>query len=208
MKPVFKPLTEPSNETESAHRAAMQEKQREMRELMAAAKDKRGLTIVHTGNGKGKSTAAFGMVTRMLGHGKRCVVVQFIKSGDAATERNLRCPQLAWHRCGEGFTWDTQNRAGDIESVRTGWEIAVQAMQDPEVSLVLLDELNIALAFDYLPVDEVLGALRERQPHQHVVFTGRDAPAELIEQADLVTEMREIKHPFRAGIQAQAGIEY
>ena len=208
MKPVFKPLTEPSNETESAHRAAMQEKQREMRELMAAAKDKRGLTIVHTGNGKGKSTAAFGMVTRMLGHGKRCVVVQFIKSGDAATERNLRCPQLAWHRCGEGFTWDTQNRAGDIESVRTGWEIAVQAMQDPEVSLVLLDELNIALAFDYLPVDEVLGALRERQPHQHVVFTGRDAPAELIEQADLVTEMREIKHPFRVGIQAQAGIEY
>ena len=208
MKPVFKPLTEPSNETESAHRAAMQEKQREMRELMAAAKDKRGLTIVHTGNGKGKSTAAFGMVTRMLGHGKHCVVVQFIKSGDAATERNLRCPQLAWHRCGEGFTWDTQNRAGDIESVRTGWEIAVQAMQDPEVSLVLLDELNIALAFDYLPVDEVLGALRERQPHQHVVFTGRDAPAELIEQADLVTEMREIKHPFRAGIQAQAGIEY
>ncbi len=208
MKPVFKPLTEPSNETESAHRAAMQEKQREMRELMAAAKDKRGLTIVHTGNGKGKSTAAFGMVTRMLGHGKRCVVVQFIKSGDAATERNLRCPQLAWHRCGEGFTWDTQNRAGDIEAVRTGWEIAVQAMQDPEVSLVLLDELNIALAFDYLPVDEVLGALRERQPHQHVVFTGRDAPAELIEQADLVTEMREIKHPFRAGIQAQAGIEY
>ncbi len=208
MKPVFKPLTEPSIETESAHRAAMQEKQRAMRELMAAAKDKRGLTIVHTGNGKGKSTAAFGMVTRMLGHGKRCVVVQFIKSGDAATERNLRCPQLAWHRCGEGFTWDTQNRAGDIEAVRTGWEIAVQAMQDPEVSLVLLDELNIAMAFDYLPVDEVLAALRERQPHQHVVFTGRDAPAELIEQADLVTEMREIKHPFRAGIQAQAGIEY
>jgi cob(I)alamin adenosyltransferase len=208
MKPVFKPLTEPSSETESAHRAAMQEKQRAMRELMAAAKDKRGLTIVHTGNGKGKSTAAFGMVTRMLGHGKRCVVVQFIKSGDAATERNLRCPQLAWHRCGEGFTWDTQNRAGDIEAVRTGWAIAVQAMQDPDVSLVLLDELNIAMAFDYLPVDEVLASLRERQPHQHVIFTGRDAPAELIEQADLVTEMREIKHPFRAGIQAQAGIEY
>ena len=208
MKPVFKPLTEPSNEAEAAHRAAMQEKQRAMHELMAAAKDKRGLTIIHTGHGKGKSTAAFGMLTRMLGHGKCCVVVQFIKSGDAATERNLRCPQLAWHRCGEGFTWDTQNRAGDIEAVRTGWEIAVQAMQDPEVSLVLLDELNIALAFDYLLVDEVLAVLRERQPHQHVVFTGRDAPAELIEQADLVTEMREIKHPFRAGIQAQAGIEY
>lgn len=208
MKPVFKPLTEPSTEAEAAHRTAMQEKQRAMRELMAAAKDKRGLTIVHTGNGKGKSTAAFGMVTRMLGHGKRCVVVQFIKSGDAATERNLRCSNLAWHRCGEGFTWDTQNRAGDIEAVRTGWEIAVQAMQDPDVSLVLLDELNIALAFDYLPVDEVLAALRERQPHQHVIFTGRDAPAELIEHADLVTEMREVKHPYKAGVQAQAGIEY
>ena len=208
MKPVFKPLTEPSTEAEAAHRTAMQEKQRAMRELMAAAKDKRGLTIVHTGNGKGKSTAAFGMVTRMLGHGKHCVVVQFIKSGDAATERNLRCPQLAWHRCGEGFTWDTQNRTGDIDAVRTGWEIAVQAMQDPEVSLILLDELNIAMAFDYLPVDEVLAALRERQPHQHVIFTGRDAPAELIEHADLVTEMREVKHPYKAGVQAQAGIEY
>ena len=208
MKPVFKPLTEPSTEAEVAHRTAMQEKQRAMRELMAAAKDKRGLTIVHTGNGKGKSTAAFGMVTRMLGHGKRCVVVQFIKSGDAATERNLRCPQLAWHRCGEGFTWDTQNRAGDIDAVRTGWEIAVQAMQDPDVSLVLLDELNIALAFDYLPVDEVIAALQTRQSHQHVIFTGRDAPAELIEQADLVTEMREVKHPYKSGVQAQAGIEY
>ncbi len=208
MKPVFKPLTETDLEAEAAHRTAMQEKQRAMRELMAAAKDKRGLTIVHTGNGKGKSTAAFGMVTRMLGHGKRCVVVQFIKSGDAATERNLRCPQLAWHRCGEGFTWDTQNRAGDIDAVRTGWAIALQAMQDPGVSLVLLDELNIALAFDYLPVDEVIAALRERQPHQHVIFTGRDAPAELIDHADLVTEMREVKHPYRAGVQAQAGIEY
>ena len=208
MKPVFKPLTESDTGAEAAHRTAMQEKQRAMRELMAAAKDKRGLTIVHTGNGKGKSTAAFGMVTRMLGHGKRCVVVQFIKSGDAATERNLRCPNLAWHRCGEGFTWDTQNRTGDIEAVRTGWAIAVQAMQAPDVSLILLDELNIALAFDYLPVDEVLAALRERQPHQHVIFTGRDAPAELVDQADLVTEMREVKHPYKAGVQAQAGIEY
>ena len=208
MKPVFKPLTEPSTEAEAAHRTAMQEKQRAMRELMAAAKDKRGLTIVHTGNGKGKSTAAFGMVTRMLGHGKRCVVVQFIKSGDAATERNLRCSKLAWHRCGEGFTWDTQNRAGDIESVRTGWALAVQAMQDPAVNFILLDELNIALAYDYLPVDEALAALRQRLPHQHVVITGRDAPAELIEHADLVTEMREVKHPFKAGVQAQAGIEF
>ncbi len=208
MKPVFKPLVETDPATETAHRAAMQEKQREMRGLMAAAKDKRGLTIVHTGNGKGKSTAAFGMLTRMLGHGKRCVVVQFIKSGDTATERQLRCHQLSWHRCGEGFTWDTQSRAGDIDAVRTGWAIAVQAMQDPEVSLVLLDELNIALAYDYLPLDEALAALRERLPHQHVILTGRDAPAGLVDYADLVTEMREVKHPFRAGVQAQAGIEF
>ncbi len=208
MKPVFKPFAETDTATESAHRAAMLEKQREMQSLIAAAKDKRGLTIVHTGNGKGKSTAAFGMLTRMLGHGKHCVVVQFIKSGDAATERNLRCHQLRWHRCGEGFTWDTQNRSGDIEAVRTGWAIAVQAMQDPAVSFVLLDELNIALAYDYLPVDEAIVALRVRQPHQHVVLTGRDAPPELVDYADLVTEMREVKHPFKAGVQAQAGIEF
>ncbi len=208
MKPVFKALTETDPATEAAHRAAMLEKQKEMRALIGAAKEKRGLTIVHTGNGKGKSTAAFGMLTRMLGHGKRAVVVQFIKSGDTATERQLRCPQLAWHRCGEGFTWDTQNRAGDIEAVRTGWEIALHAMQDPEVAFVLLDELNIALAYDYLPVEEALAGLRSRLPHQHVAITGRDAPASLIEYADLVTEMREVKHPFKAGIQAQAGIEY
>ncbi|MFT3829701.1 MAG: cob(I)yrinic acid a,c-diamide adenosyltransferase [Opitutaceae bacterium] len=208
MKPVFKPLTETQTDVEAAHREAMREKQKEMRALIGAANEKRGLTIVHTGNGKGKSTAAFGMLTRMLGHRKRCVVVQFIKSGDAATERTLRCPHLAWHRCGEGFTWDTQNRAGDIEAVRTGWALAVQAMQDPEVSFVLLDELNIALAYDYLPVDEALTALRARLPHQHVVVTGRDAPAALVEYADLVTEMREVKHPFKAGVQAQAGIEF
>lgn len=210
MKPVFKALTEPETDsaTEAAHREAMQAKQQEMHALIAAAKEKRGLTIVHTGNGKGKSTAAFGMLTRMLGHGKHCVVVQFIKSGDAATERNLRCHHLRWHRCGEGFTWDTQNRSGDIEAVRTGWALAVQAMQDPEVSFVLLDELNIALAYDYLPVAEALAALRGRLPHQHVVITGRDAPAELVEYADLVTEMREVKHPFKTGVQAQAGIEF
>ncbi len=208
MKPVFKPLTDTDPAAEAAHRAAMQEKQREMHALIDAAKEKRGLTIVHTGNGKGKSTAAFGMLTRMLGHGKRCVVVQFIKSGDAATERTLRCPQLAWHRCGEGFTWDTQNRAGDIEAVRTGWAIARAAMQDLAVNFILLDELNIALAYDYLPVDEVLAGLRDRFPHQHVVITGRDAPPALVEAADLVTEMREVKHPFKTGVQAQAGIEF
>lgn len=208
MKPIFQPLSEADAAVEAAHRAAMQEKQREMRALIAAAKEKRGLTLVHTGNGKGKSTAAFGMLVRMLGHGKRCVVVQFIKSGDAATERLLRGPLLQWHRCGEGFTWDTQNRAGDIESVRAGWALALQAMQSSEVSFVLLDEINIALAYDYLPVEEVLAGLRERWPQQHVVLTGRDAPPALVEYADLVTEMREVKHPFKTGVQAQAGLEF
>jgi cob(I)alamin adenosyltransferase len=207
MKTVFKPLIETDSAAEAAHRAAMQEKQQEMRAAIAAAQERRGLVIVHTGDGKGKSTAAFGLVTRMLGHGRRCVV-QFIKSGDAAIERNLRCRELSWHRCGEGFTWDTQNRTGDIEAVRTGWEIALQAMQDPEISLVLLDELNIAMTYDYLPVAEVIAGLRGRVALQHVVLTGRGAPAELIEAADLVTEMREVKHPFRAGVQAQAGIEF
>ncbi len=208
MKTIFKPLTETDEVLEAAHRVAMQEKQAEMHALIAAAKERRGLTIVHTGNGKGKSTAAFGLVTRMLGHGKHCVVVQFIKSGDAATERNLRCHLLRWHRCGEGFTWDTQSRAGDTEAVRTGWQIALNAMQDPEVNLILLDELNIALTYGYLPVAEAIEGLRTRLPHQHVVVTGRDAPSELIEYADLVTEMREVKHPFKAGVQAQAGIEF
>lgn len=208
MKPIFKPLTEADPALEAAHLTAMQAKQEEMHAKIAAAQETRGLVIVNTGDGKGKSTAAFGLLTRMLGHGKRCVVVQFIKSGDAATERNLRCQQLSWHRCGEGFTWDTQNRAGDIEAVRTGWAIACQAMQDPEVGLVLLDELNVALAYAYLPVAEVIAGLRIRGPHQHVVLTGRGAPEELIEAADLVTEMREVKHPFKAGVKAQAGIEF
>lgn len=208
MNPDAHPPAESESAQDAAHRAAMQEKQQAMHARIAAAKEKRGLTIVHTGDGKGKSTAAFGMLTRMLGHGKRCVVIQFIKAGDAATQRRLRGENLQWHHCGEGFTWDTQNRAGDIASVRAGWALALQAMQDPEVAFLLLDEFNIALAYDYFPVAEALAALRARQPRQHVVITGRGAPAELVEYADLVTEMREIKHPFRTGVQAQAGIEF
>lgn len=212
MKAIFKPLTGTEaadlSAVDAAHRAAMQVKQEEMHAKINAAQQSRGLVIVYTGDGKGKSTAAFGMLNRMLGHGTRCVVVQFIKAGDAAVERYLRCPLLYWHRCGEGFTWDTQNRAGDIEAVRIGWEIALQAMQDPGIGLVLLDELNVAMAHGYLPVGEVVAGLRGRMPSQHVVLTGRGAAAELVAYADLVTEMREVKHPFKAGVKAQAGIEY
>lgn len=194
--------------TDEAHRTRMQEIQADMHAKIAAAKEKRDLLIVHTGNGKGKSTAAFGMLARQIGHGRRCVVVQFVKSGDAAVERTLRGPLLRWHRVGEGFTWDTQNRAADLESCRTGWEIACQALRDDNTQFILLDELNVVLDYNYLPVTEVLAALQARGPGKHVVITGRNAPEALIAAADLVTEMREVKHPFKAGVKAQVGIEF
>jgi len=186
----------------------MRNLQAEMRAKIKAAQEKRDLLIIHTGDGKGKSTAAFGMLVRMLGHGRRSAVIQFIKSGDNATERMLRGPLLSWHKVGEGFTWDTQNRAADVARCREGWGIACDYLRNPEVRFLLLDELNIALAYNYLPVEEVIAAVRERVPGKHVVITGRGAPQPLIEAADLVTEMREIKHPFHAGVRAQLGIEF
>jgi cob(I)alamin adenosyltransferase len=198
----------PPEPTEAEHRARMQALQAEMHAKIDAAREKRDLVIVHTGDGKGKSTAAFGLLARNLGHGRRSVVVQFIKSGDAAIARALAGPLLEWHRTGEGFTWDTQNRAADIASCRRGWDIACAALQDPGVKFLLLDELNIALVHHYLPVAEVLAALQARVPGKHVVITGRGAPAELIAAADLVTEMTEIKHPFKSGVKAQVGVEF
>ena len=186
----------------------MQSLQADMHAKINAAREKRDLVIVHTGNGKGKSTAAFGMLARNLGHGRRSIVVQFIKSGDTAIARTLQGPLLEWHRTGEGFTWDTQNRAADIASCRKGWDLACAALQNPDVKFLLLDELNIALAHNYLPVEEVLAALKSRVPGKHVVITGRGAPAELIAAADLVTEMTEIKHPFKSGVKAQVGVEF
>jgi cob(I)alamin adenosyltransferase len=194
--------------TEEEHRGRMEKLQAEMRGKLNAAQDKRGLTIVHTGNGKGKTTAAFGMLARMLAHGRGCAVVQFIKSGGDAVEKLLRGPRLRWHRVGDGFTWDTQNRAADIASCREGWRLASGYLQDPAVEFLLLDELNIALAYDYLPKEEILATLKTRRPGQHVVITGRGALPEMIEYADLVTEMKEIKHPFNAGVKAQLGIEF
>jgi cob(I)alamin adenosyltransferase len=144
----------------------------------------------------------------MLGHGRRCAVVQFIKAGDQAVARLLRGPLLRWHYVGDGFTWDTQDRAADIARCREGWEIACGYLRDPGVRLLVLDELAIALSFGYLPVGEVIAAIRARAPGKHVVITGRGAPAALVAAADLVTEMREIKHPFSQGVKAQAGIEF
>lgn len=195
------------NANPTEHRTAMQALQKEMRARIRAAQKRRGLVIVHTGDGKGKSTAAFGMLTRMLAHGRRCAVVQFIKSGGDAVEELLRGRLLQWHRIGAGFTWDTQNRAADVSRCREGWDLARGFFADPEIDFVLLDELNVVLGYEYLPKDEVLAALRAKRADQHVVITGRDAAPELIELADLVTEMREIKHPFKAGVKAQLGIE-
>ncbi len=194
--------------TDEEHAERMRAVQAEMRARIDAAQSERDLVIVHTGPGKGKSTAAFGMLLRNIGHGRKCVVVQFVKAGDTATERAFGgTPLLTWHRVGDGFTWDTQDRAGDIAAARAGWALALDALRDPDTRFVLLDELNVVLDYEYIPVAEVLAGLRERAPGRHVVITGRGAPPELVECADLVTEMTEIKHPFRSGVKAQVGVE-
>jgi cob(I)alamin adenosyltransferase len=201
-------MTDSPESSDREHRETMQALQAEMRAKMRAAQEKRGLTIVHTGDGKGKTTAAFGMLTRMLAHGKRCAVIQFIKTGNDAVEKLLRGPNLSWHRVGEGFTWDTQNREADIACCRQGWELARAYLQNPTLDFLLLDELNIVLGFDYLPKGEVLAALRGKRPGLHVVLTGRGALPETVDLANLVTEMREVKHPFATGVKAQVGIEF
>jgi len=197
-------------QTAAAHAARMKTVQQKMRAKLDASREKRGLVIVHTGDGKGKSTAAFGMVARMLAHKRTCAVIQFIKSSDDAVSKLLASPNLHWHHVGDGFTWDTQNRESDIAQCRAGWNLALDYMRNPapDISLLVLDELNVVLDLGYLPLAEVLAALRAKRPGQHIVITGRNAPAALIDQADLVTEMREIKHPFNAGVKAQAGIEF
>jgi cob(I)alamin adenosyltransferase len=197
-----------SKSAETTHRRRMKKLQTAMHAKMRAAREKRGLIIVHTGNGKGKTTAAFGMLARQLAHGKSCAVIQFIKSGGDPVEKLLRGTKLRWHRVGDGFTWDTQDRAADIARCREGWVLALGYLQDPAIDFVLLDELNVALSFDYLPLEEVLAALRGKRAPIHVVCTGRNAPDKLMDLADLVTEMREVKHPFHAGVKAQAGIEF
>lgn len=195
-------------ETEAGHRGRMRELQEEMHAKIRAAKDRRGLVICHTGDGKGKTSAAFGMVARQLAHGHRVAVVQFIKASNDAVEKLLRGPLLAWDHYGEGFTWDTQDKAADIACCRRGWARALEHLADPEVDFVLLDELNVVLQLEYLPVVEISAALKAKRMGQHVVLTGRGAPKEIVELADLVTEMRAVKHPFDSGVQAQAGIEF
>jgi cob(I)alamin adenosyltransferase len=171
----------------------------------------KGLLIVHTGSGKGKSTAAFGLLLRALGHGWRCGVVQFIKGAWDTGERNAvrRFEDLVdWHSLGQGFTWETQDRARDMAAAGIAWAKARDLMADPAIRLLVLDELNIALRYEYLSLDDVVAAFKARRPDLHVVVTGRNAKPQLIEAADLVTEMTPVKHHFAAGVKAQPGVEF
>jgi cob(I)alamin adenosyltransferase len=171
----------------------------------------KGLLIVNTGTGKGKSTAAFGLVLRALGHGFHVGIVQFIKGAWQTGERAALArfdDLVSWHTMGEGFTWETQDRARDIAAAQKAWAKACDLMADPAIKLVLLDELNIALRYDYLPLSEVIDALQARRADLHIIVTGRNAKPELLNVADLVTEMGLVKHHFQAGVKAQAGIEF
>ena len=193
------------------HREKMERRQAARRRVLLTKTEERGLLIVHTGSGKGKTTAAFGMVLRCIGHGMRVGIVQFVKGAWGTGERTVlaRFPDLVTCRAmGEGFTWDTQDRARDIAAARAAWEMAQAMLADPSYRLVLLDELNIVLRYGYLAVGEIVAALKAKPRDLHVIVTGRNAPPELIEAADLVTEMTLVKHPFRAGVKAQAGIEF
>jgi cob(I)alamin adenosyltransferase len=193
------------------HRAKMAKRKAVQDEEVAGKTVEKGLLIVHTGTGKGKSTAAFGMVLRCIGHGMRVGVVQFVKGVWGTGERVVleRFPDLVTCRAmGEGFTWETQDRARDIAAARAAWEEAKAMIADPSYRMILLDELNIVLRYDYLPLDEVLATLAAKPRDLHIVVTGRNAKPELIELAELVTEMTLVKHPFRGGVKAQKGIEF
>ena len=193
------------------HHDKMAKKKAARDKIMAGKTIERGLLIVHTGKGKGKSTAAFGMVFRHIGHGMRAGVIQFVKGSWGTGERTVleKFPELVTIKAmGEGFTWETQDITRDIAHARAGWEEAKRMITDPSYKMVMLDELNIVLRYDYLPLAEVLEVLKNRPIDKHIVVTGRNAKEELIEIADLVTEMELIKHPFRSGVKAQAGIEF
>ncbi|SOB99185.1 cob(I)yrinic acid a,c-diamide adenosyltransferase [Rhodobacter maris] len=195
------------------HAAKMAKKKAARDKIMAGKSGEKGLVIVHTGAGKGKSSAGFGMILRCIAHEMPCAVVQFIKGAWDTGERRLLTEHFGalcqFHAMGEGFTWETQDRERDVAAARAGWEKAKELIRDPAIRMVLLDEINIALRYEYLDLAEVLAFLRDEKPEMtHVVLTGRNAAPELIEAADLVTEMTLVKHPFRAGIKGQPGVEF
>jgi len=202
-----------SDEAEAQRHRAKMAARKAVQDAEVASKTvaEKGLLIVHTGPGKGKSTAAFGLALRMLGNGGRVGVVQFIKGAWETGERTALTQfgeRVRWHTMGEGFTWETQDRARDVAAATRAWDMARAMLADPAIDLLLLDELNIALRYDYLPLDQVLADLAARRPMLHVVVTGRNAKPALIEAADLVTEMGAQKHHFAAGVKAQKGIEF
>ena len=195
------------------HAMKMAKKKAARDKIMATKTDQKGLIIVHTGKGKGKSSAAFGMIFRCIAHGMQSAVVQFIKGGMSTGERDLILSKFSdiceFHTMGEGFTWETQDKSRDIEMATTAWEKAKELIRDPANKMVLLDEINIAIRYDYVPVADVVAFLKAEKPAMtHVVLTGRNAHDDLIEIADLVTEMELVKHPFRSGIKAQIGVEF
>lgn len=198
-------------ELNERHTEKMKKKKAARDKIIATKTIEKGLTIVHTGKGKGKSTAAFGMVFRALGNGMKVAVVQFVKGKWGTGERNVldKFPdQVSLATMGEGFTWETQDRQRDIDAARAAWEQAKEFILDDKHDMVLCDELNIVLRYDYLPIEEILDVLRQKPEMKHVIITGRNAKDELVEFADLVTDMTQIKHPFRSGVKAQIGIEF
>jgi len=198
-------------ELDARHADKMRKKKAARAKILATKTIEKGLVIVHTGKGKGKSTAAFGMVFRALGNGMKVAVVQFVKGAWETGERAALEPfedQVTVNKMGEGFTWETQDRQRDIAAARAAWELAKGYIMDDSHDMVLLDELNIVLRYDYLPVSEIVETLKAKPENKHVIVTGRNAKDELIEIADLVTEMTQVKHPFRSGVKAQVGIEF
>ncbi len=199
------------DESAARHRDKMVRRKAHQDAEVAEKTIEKGLLIVHTGPGKGKSTAAFGLALRALGHGRRVGVVQFIKGAWATGEQRALAAfgdRVAWHSMGEGFTWETQDLARDVAAAERAWAMAESLMADPEIALLILDELNIALRYDYLDLGRVVCALARRRPGLHVVVTGRNAKPALIEAADLVTEFGQTKHHFAAGVKAQEGVEF
>ncbi len=206
-------MSDPVQNDDARHAMKMAKKKAARDKIMATKEGEKGLIIVHTGPGKGKSSSGFGMILRCIAHEMPCAVVQFIKGAWDTGERRLIEGNFAdlcqFYAMGEGFTWETQDKARDIAAAQKGWEKAKELIRDPAIRMVLLDEINIALRYDYLDVAEVVKFLTEEKPPMtHVVLTGRNAKEELIEVADLVTEMTLVKHPFRSGIKGQKGVEF
>lgn len=201
-----------TSQTDEKYRQKMQRRKEIQDQRIAKAIPEKGLIIVNTGHGKGKTTAALGMVLRSLGHGYKVAIIQYIKGAWEPAEKRAFSHwenQLEFHAMGEGFTWETQDRDRDLDKAAAAWQKSLEFIKNPDFKLVLLDEINIALKMGYLQVEQVLAGLAEKPPEKHVILTGRGAPAALLEKADLVTEMTLIKHPFKdQGVKAQAGIEY